>query len=163
MACASLHSRVSEQIHEGQSQDEVRAILGSPSDLKQNGNSLSWVYTKRREACEIVFKDNQVVATDCISTGPSDAALAIQALAVGLQSMGQGMIQGAQRNRETETELLQRSPAAESKHHGGSDLLFYTPPQPIYTPPLERPSALPLYTPPPSITCITTGGITLCN
>jgi hypothetical protein len=92
--CASLHSQVHKDVHEGDSQDQVEQTLGEPDSFNQSQKDASvtvWNYKKKGDLCAIAFREQRVIGTSC-QKDPNyrDPAAAI------LQGAGQGLQNGSQ-------------------------------------------------------------------
>ena len=97
VGCASLHSRVFEQIHEGDSLEKVVGTLGQPEHFKyiSKVNAMQYIYLESRDMCSIVVKDGRVFTTYCEENPGYVSAGA--GIGIFLQGMGQGMQQNQTR------------------------------------------------------------------
>jgi hypothetical protein len=66
--CASLHSKIYKEVHEGDPQDHVEEVLGEPDNFQTASADPSvklWIYKKKADICTVALKEQKVVATGC--------------------------------------------------------------------------------------------------
>ena len=94
--CASLSSKIHNNIHEGDSKKHVEDILGEPEEFQKSEKNAAitiWGYHKKADVCAIVFKKEVVVKTEC-KKDPNYRNF--------LQAFGQGFAQSQHDNQPTQ-------------------------------------------------------------
>lgn len=67
--CASLHSKMYERVHGGDSQWQVIQALGQPDAyemVSRESNENALYYRSRGDVCGIILKDDKVIETECM-------------------------------------------------------------------------------------------------
>src|SRR6185312_2944938 len=95
LGCTSLHKKVFDNIHEGDTNDHVFETLGDPDrfapSVKVPGGT-AFYYDQKSDTCGVVIKDDVVASVVCQSRAYINPAAAM------FQGMGQGL-QNASRNQ----------------------------------------------------------------
>ena len=97
--CASLHSQIHKEVHQGDSQDHVEQALGEPDSFRQSQKDSTvtvWNYQKKSDFCSIAFREQKVIQTAC-QTDPNYVGPIGKMLQGGAQGMQSGLQQ--QQNR----------------------------------------------------------------
>lgn len=89
--CASLHSKVFNNIHEGDSISHVREVLGEPDQFgesKRMPGANAWYYTKKADTCGLTIFDEKVAYVACQTDGNYK-----NAVSKSLEAFSQGLNQ----------------------------------------------------------------------
>lgn len=102
-ACASLKDEVFQKIHEGDSVDVVKGLLGNPSSFgasQRIPGAQAWYYVRRGEQCGFTINEGKVAAIACGDNpnyiSPTQRIGA--GLGAGLKTMGDSMSNSLKNN-----------------------------------------------------------------
>lgn len=93
VGCASLHQKVLTEVHPGDSKEQVQSTLGLPGFFHPDEKDSSvqvWQYTKKRDVCQIGFKDEKVSSTSC-EENPHYVNRGLLMMGLMLKGMGEGL------------------------------------------------------------------------